>query len=76
MNVQITSYSVTLQTDEFCYLCLISSDGRTYNIKPKNLYHLNTYVELLRNENPIFFEPSRQVLFTGKEPVGEADLGK
>ena len=67
----VVSYSVSVDGSGLTLINLRTADGRWNMLKPSSTELAQLYIDVLRNEKPVFFVASRGTLYTGNEPVGE-----
>ena len=58
----------------FAIFSLQLSNGRYTSIKPSSLEMTSIYLDLLRNEKPVFYDERTQRLWTGEEPTERGRL--
>lgn len=70
---QVIEYGVNLFADGQAYFRLRLSSGQWHTVHITDPHVAGNWMDLLRNERPIHVVTQTNVIFTGVEPVGEAE---
>lgn len=72
-TAQILEYGVNLFADGQAYFRLHLSTGDWHTVHLTDPAIARNWMDMLRNEGPVHLVPQTNVIFTGREPVGEAE---
>lgn len=73
MNVnQVTGYNI-FTSPKVSGVSIILQDGTRAALKTTEPNRLLAWVDILRNEDPVFYNTKTEMLYTGEEPTGEGE---
>lgn len=73
MNVnKVTGYNV-FTTSASAGISLLLADGERAKITSADAHYIYLMVDILRNEDPVFYNRKSGMLYTGEEPTGEGE---
>jgi len=75
MIITITQYRIVWSNKGSQYGAIDIGDnrGNAFRLKSTDPALLLFWVDLLRNEQPVYFNDRSEVLYTGPEPLGEGE---
>ena len=73
---EIVEYSVIHKLDGSTQINLFFEDGVRHSLSNLDPARALLLVDLLRNEKPMFWSKGPNIIWTGREPVGEGEISQ